>query len=57
MVRIKPWICCNVDLDDVALPKGPVRIVRIYTKGKYKEPWIELEGVRGQFRAKELELA
>jgi hypothetical protein len=43
----------GVDLDGQALPLVS-RVKRMFTHKGYQEPWIELEGVNGQFRAKEL---
>jgi hypothetical protein len=43
-----------VDADGNALPSGTLRVKRIYVRSGYKEPWIELDGVHGQFRAKDL---
>lgn len=45
------------DANGGPLPTEPRRVVRIYTRGTYKTPWIELDGVDGQFRPSELEPA
>ena len=45
------------DANGGPLPREPRRVVRVYTRGHYKTPWVVLDGIDGQFRPSDLEPA
>lgn len=51
------WGLATHDLDGHPLPTGPVRVARIKYDGTRLVPWVELEGINGSFRPKELDPA